>query len=85
MTERICSIDTCPKPLHKKGWCTTHYSRWYETGDPETPLTRIPKSVPLRAMVVTIVLYSIPCAASVMALQAAITGFKTLSALSPIN
>jgi|SRR6478735_9388462 hypothetical protein len=43
MTERICSIDTCPKPLHKKGWCTTHYSRWYETGDPETPLTRIPK------------------------------------------
>ncbi len=49
------------------------------------PLTRIPKSVPLRAMVVTIVLPSTPCAASVIALQAAMTGFKTLSALSPMN
>ena len=43
------------------------------------PLTRMPKSVPLRAMVVTIVLPSTPCAASAMALHAAITGLRTLS------
>ena len=48
-----------------------------------SPLTRMPKSVPLRAITVTIVLPSIPWAASVMALQAAITGLSTLRALSP--
>ena len=40
------------------------------------PLTRMPKSVPLRAIVVTIVLKGISCAASAMALQAAIEIFR---------
>src|SRR3990170_365035 len=50
-----------------------------------SPLTRMPKSVPLRAMVVTSVLPSTPCAASAIALQAAMTGLSTLRALSAIN
>ena len=45
----------------------------------------MPKSVPLRAIAVTMVLPSMPCAASAIALHAAITGFSTLSALSPRN
>jgi hypothetical protein len=45
----------------------------------------MPKSVPLRAMAVTIVDPSTPWAASAMALQAAITGFRTDRALSPRN
>ena len=49
------------------------------------PLTRMPKSVPLRAITVTTVLPSTPCAASAMALHAAMTGLSTLSALSPRN
>ena len=48
-----------------------------------SPLTRMPNSVPLRAIVVTSVLPSTPWAASAIALQAAMTGLSTLRALSP--
>lgn len=31
----ICSIVGCSKPTHSRGWCQTHYRRWWEHGDPE--------------------------------------------------
>ena len=30
----ICSIDGCCSLVLKKGWCSTHYWRWFRTGDP---------------------------------------------------
>ena len=29
-----CSIEECPEDAHTKGWCRTHYLRWYRQGDP---------------------------------------------------
>lgn len=29
-----CSIDGCCSLVLKKGWCSTHYWRWFRTGDP---------------------------------------------------
>ena len=34
MGEPTCSIDGCDKPHFGRGWCRTHYSRWFKTGDP---------------------------------------------------
>jgi hypothetical protein len=30
----ICSIDGCEKPVQARGWCSKHYKRWNERGDP---------------------------------------------------
>lgn len=27
-----CSIRDCPKRVLARGWCSTHYQRWYKTG-----------------------------------------------------
>jgi hypothetical protein len=35
MSEPICAISACGKLSRKRGWCYTHYSRWYRHGDPE--------------------------------------------------
>ena len=35
MPNGTCSVETCDRSIHKKGWCTTHYARWYEHGDVE--------------------------------------------------
>lgn len=29
-----CSIPGCEKLIYARGWCSTHYSRWYAHGDP---------------------------------------------------
>lgn len=34
MTQRTCSIETCPKPSKARGWCSMHYGRWKRHGDP---------------------------------------------------
>src|SRR5512139_3082348 len=34
MANRICSIDGCEAPVHGRGWCSRHYSRWERHGDP---------------------------------------------------
>ena len=34
----VCSIAGCGKPVRSKGWCVTHYGRWFRQGDPETNL-----------------------------------------------
>lgn len=31
MAERTCSVDGCDKPYLARGWCGTHYRRWYIT------------------------------------------------------
>jgi hypothetical protein len=32
--KRTCSIDGCNKPARGRGWCASHYRRWYVHGDP---------------------------------------------------
>lgn len=29
-----CSIDSCDKPIHARGWCVGHWRRWRRHGDP---------------------------------------------------
>lgn len=31
---RICDVDGCDRTVKARGWCKTHYSRWYRHGDP---------------------------------------------------
>lgn len=31
--KRLCSIPTCDKPHHARGWCKAHWMRWSRTGD----------------------------------------------------
>lgn len=38
MTNRTCSIDGCESPVRSRGWCSIHYRRWLEHGDPLTML-----------------------------------------------
>jgi len=38
-----CVVDACARPVKARGWCGTHYQRWWKTGDPEsTPTTGAP-------------------------------------------
>jgi hypothetical protein len=35
MTNDItCSVETCVRAARCRGWCNTHYLRWYKYGDP---------------------------------------------------
>lgn len=35
-----CAVEGCPKDQYSRGWCATHYNRWYRTGDP-TPAPKL--------------------------------------------
>jgi hypothetical protein len=37
-TTSACSVNGCKIPIHAKGWCRSHYMRWWRYGDPLTPL-----------------------------------------------
>ena len=37
MAKRTCSIDECDRPHYGRGFCSTHYQRWYKRGDPLAP------------------------------------------------
>lgn len=43
MEQRTCVIEDCERPAKCRGWCGTHYTRWYRTGDPlqARPLRRV--------------------------------------------
>lgn len=33
-TQRLCKIDRCEKPAKGRGWCSMHWWRWKNYGDP---------------------------------------------------
>lgn len=43
MEVRSCSVDGCPSKASARGWCTSHYNRWYRYGEPTADRTRRPK------------------------------------------
>lgn len=40
--KRTCSIDGCGEVAWARGWCRSHYSAWYDHGDPLVRLRRSP-------------------------------------------
>lgn len=34
-SRRMCSVDGCDHESYARGWCTAHYSRWRNAGDPQ--------------------------------------------------
>jgi len=36
-----CSIESCERPVCKRGWCDPHYKRWWRHGDPFAGRARI--------------------------------------------
>ncbi len=41
-----CKLEECDKPHHCKGFCRTHYLRWYRHGDPLIVLARAGNRTP---------------------------------------
>lgn len=35
-SDRRCKVRGCKRSAHARGWCNTHYQRWYTTGEPGT-------------------------------------------------
>lgn len=35
--QSTCSIETCELGVFARGWCSRHYRRWKQDGDPEAP------------------------------------------------
>jgi hypothetical protein len=31
----LCAVAGCERPARKRGWCGTHYQRWFRTGGPD--------------------------------------------------
>lgn len=44
MPLRICEIEGCGRPVKGRLWCTTHYERWRQHGDPLAVLSNYGKS-----------------------------------------
>ena len=40
MTNAICTVESCERPVRARGWCNTHYQRWRKAGDvdPDRPI-----------------------------------------------
>lgn len=46
MPNDTCSVEECGSTVHARGWCKSHYYRWYRTGYATTEgLTRNPPGV----------------------------------------
>jgi hypothetical protein len=43
MTQRVCSIEDCPRPSKARGWCAAHYKSWRVHGDPMAGRKLTPK------------------------------------------
>lgn len=37
-----CDVEGCDRPASRRGWCGTHYGRWYRHGDPLVTTRRPP-------------------------------------------
>lgn len=37
MPDVTCSVEGCTRPLKCRGWCSTHYQRWYQGYDFDAP------------------------------------------------
>jgi HNH endonuclease len=50
MGKKVCVIKGCRQPVHGRGWCRMHYTRWKRTGTPseDVPARRWTQSVPER-------------------------------------
>ena len=35
MKPLICKVEGCQRAVKARGWCGTHYERWYRDGDPQ--------------------------------------------------
>lgn len=35
MTNDTCKVDQCGRPRKSRGWCSSHYGKWYKHGDPQ--------------------------------------------------
>lgn len=42
----ICAIPNCHKPIYRKGWCSVHYNRWKDHGDPDVTVRQYESSPP---------------------------------------
>lgn len=42
LPQSTCTIPDCARPHHGKGWCKTHWFRWYRNGDPLVKTKVIP-------------------------------------------
>jgi hypothetical protein len=36
-SESECAVEDCVRPVHSRGWCSSHYSKWYKRGTPTPP------------------------------------------------
>lgn len=46
-TQRTCSIEGCDRPYEARGWCKSHYKRWWQHGDPlHVPYSSRPARLP---------------------------------------
>ena len=34
LVQKVCSIDGCHRTQRARGWCNSHYAKWYRNGDP---------------------------------------------------
>jgi hypothetical protein len=41
VSERVCGIAGCGRPVKARGWCNAHYQRWERTGDPGASAVRV--------------------------------------------
>lgn len=41
MAKTNCSIDDCDRFAVCRGWCNTHYQRWYQHGDPHIAFPKV--------------------------------------------
>lgn len=45
MTKATCKIEGCPDPVAGRGWCSMHYQRWKNNGDPLVSKRRTKQAV----------------------------------------
>lgn len=39
--ESVCAVEVCDRPTARRSWCSGHYARWRNNGDPGTTALRV--------------------------------------------